>query len=139
MQKIDVKKVCEVAELDYDEVAAHLFPDVGHARLALNRAVKLGTLNANQISKLSLLSGIPIGQLFTGAEWKANSKSNVHVFTNSEFTAELCTDTWTTKLYHNKSMFHEHILHDKRITLVKFIDMLNSEILKFNANADFRH
>lgn len=139
MREINVSAICTAKNLDYDFVAAQLYPGTKHPRLALNRAVKLGLLNQHQISKLSLLSGIPIGQLFTGGDWKAENKEHVHVFTNSEFTAELCTQSWTTRLFHNKSMFHEHILHDKRITLVGFIGMLNSEILKFNANADFRN
>lgn len=139
MQEINVKAVCKSKNLDYDYVAEQLFPEAKYARLALNRAVKIGSLNQQQISKLSLLSGVPIGELFSGG-WKSSEDADgVLRFTNEDYTAELCTRTWVTKIYHKKSMFHESVIHGGGVTLSAFIDVLNSEIIKYNANADFRN
>ena len=141
MKEIDIKAICAAKELDYETVAKQLFPENKHARLALNRVVaKDAVLDANQISKLSLMAGIPIGELFTGGNWKASNTEGVYTFENGDFTAKLNTvGIWTTVLLHKNSLFHSEVFHDKKITLEAFIKMLNSQILKFNTNADFRN
>lgn len=137
MKSINIPAVVEAKNLDLNMVASQLFPDNKHPRLALNRVISgVAVLDANQISKLSLLSGVPISELFSGGSWKASNKEHLHIFTNSEFIAELDTSNWTTKIFHNESMFHEHVLHDKHIALTAYLDMLNSEILKFKNNAE---
>lgn len=140
MQRIDITAICKVKELDLSQVAAQLFPKNKHPRLALNRVIAGDSaLDENQISKFSLMTGISIGNLFSGNEWRHASKESIHVFTSTEFRAELDTTNWTTRLFHNESMFHEHILHNGSITLTSYLELLNSEIIKFTANADFRN
>lgn len=133
MQKINIKAIIEGRGLDIEEVAAQLFPRNLHARLALNRVINgEGLLNSEQISKFALLLGVPISALFTGNDWKIAYKETTHVLTNKEYTAEIDTNTWTARLFHNESMLHETILFDKSIALSDFIGLLNSEILKVN-------
>jgi hypothetical protein len=131
MKTINVKDIIEKANLNKVEVAIQLFPDNKFPALALNRVINEELpLDANQISKLSLLAGIPIADMFSGENWKASLKGNVHTFTNGEYRAELNTDTWITKLFHNSSRIHEELIHSKAIPLSDYLTKLDLIIKK---------
>jgi hypothetical protein len=134
--KINLTKIVEamVADLGMSkkEIAVQLFPTNRHPDLALNRVMKEeGVLDADQISKLSFLSGIPIGRLF--GDWDMNTtKDGLHVFTNDQYRAELDTNTWTTKIFKSGSLSHELAIHSGSITLSEFINIINIQIEKSN-------
>lgn len=132
MKTINVKNIIETAKLDKNEVAMQLFPENKFPVLALNRVINEELpLDANQISKLSLLANIPIGEMFSGENWKASLKGNIHTFTNGEYRAELNTDTWITKVFHNNSRIHEELIHSKAIPLSDYLNKLDL-IIKMN-------
>ena len=132
MKKIDLKKIIHAKKLDAKEVAAQLFPTHKHPKLALDRVLAgEGVLDANQISRFSFYSGIPIAELYEGAGWRSTSDGSTHVLTNGDYTAELDTATWTTKVYHKKSLFHEFVIHSSTISLGVYVETLNSVISKY--------
>ena len=131
MKTINVKDIIETANLNKVEVAIQLFPENKFPALALNRVMNQELpLDANQISKLSLLAGIPIASMFSGENWRAELKGNVHTFTNGEYKAELDTDTWVTKVFHNNSRIHEELIHSKAIPLSEYLNKLDLIINK---------
>lgn len=131
MKKIDLKKIIQVKKLDEKEVAAELFPNHKHPKLALDRVLAgEGVLDANQISRFSFYSGIPIAELYTGTGWRSSIKGHTHILVSGEYTAKLDTTTWTTEVFHKKSLFHEFIIHSSSISLSKYIEKLDSEISK---------
>ena len=132
MKTINLKKIIEDQLLDKNEIAKLLFPTNAYPVLALNR-ILAGTavLNADQISKFSLFSSIPIAELYEGNGWKSTIKKNVHILTSGDYVAELDTSTWTTKIFHNESLFHEFVMVSKSITLSDYIAKLN-EVIKTN-------
>ncbi len=131
MKKIDLGKIIQAKGLDESEVAQQLFPTNAHPKLALRRVLKGdGVLDADQISKFSLFSGIPIAELYTGSEWASSIDQNKHVLTSGDYKAVLDTSTWTTKIFHKDSMFHEFIIHSPTIGLSEYIERLNKEISK---------
>lgn len=128
---IDLSKIIEDRQLDKTEVADRLFPEHKHPKMALGRVlVGEGDLDASQISLFSLYSGIPIAELYTGGGWVSTLGESTHTLTCGEFTAELDSKTWTTKLFKNGSVFHQFILSSKSISLEEYIHMLDSEISK---------
>ena len=132
MKTIDLKSIIEKQELGVNEIARQLFPNNKYSRLALNRVMAgKAVLDANQISKLSLLTGIPIPFLFSGEEWGSKAVKDEHIFTNGDFKAVLDTKTWTTKVFHLDSLFHESIIHSGAIPISEYLDSINSIILKF--------
>jgi len=132
MKTIDLAGIIEKQNLDINEIARQLFPENKFPRLALNRVMKKGSvLDANQISKLSLITGIPISELYDERGWKSRYKKDLHILTCGDFRAELDTTTWITKLFHNDSLFHEEILHSGAIMLNEYIKLLDKLILKF--------
>ena len=131
MQTVDIQKIIDQHGLDVDHVAEQLFPGHKYPRLAYNRVKHgKGTLDTNQVSKLALLTGRSISSLYSGEEWKAKTKENLHVFTNGEYRAELDTQTWVTKIFHNNSLFHEAIIHSSTIPLQEYLMEIDKIILK---------
>lgn len=115
--------------LDKKEVARQLFPNNNFPVRALDRAIKGDyALDANQISKLALLANATIGELFSGESWKSDYDGRLHTFTNGEFMATLDPTTWMTRVFHNKSLFHETIIHSKEVPLGEYFEKLNQII-----------
>lgn len=133
MQTINLEKIIEESSLTKKEVAQQLFPGNKYPTLALNRIITGETvLDANQISKLSMLSGISIDQLF--GSWKITSHDRIHVFTNKKYRAELDGITWRFKVFHNKSLFHEEIIFPPGITVNDLLSLLNALIQDYETH-----
>lgn len=133
MKKIDLKKIIQAKKLDPKEVAQELFPTHKHPKLALDRVLAGGgVLDADQISRFSLFTGLPISELYSGAGWKSTIEGHTHVLVSGDYTAKLDTKTWTTKIFHRDSLFHDFIIHSPSITLSEYINRLDLEISKLN-------
>ncbi len=131
MKKIDLEKIIQGKKLDPKEVAQELFPTHKHPKLALDRVLSGdGVLNADQISRFSLFTGLPISELYSGANWTSKTEGHTHVLVSGDYTAKLDTKTWTTKVFHKGSLFHDFIIHSSSITLSEYIGRLDSEISK---------
>ena len=134
MRTIKVKEIIETRGLDIKEVARQLFPKNKYPDLALNRVIKgKNVLDADQISKLALMAGLQLSELFLGENWKATARKGVHVFTNGEFRAELDSETWITKVFHKDSMFHESIIHSGSTPVSEYLSQLDLIINNFKS------
>lgn len=132
MRTIKVKEIIETRGLDIKEVARQLFPKNKYPDLALNRVIKgKNVLDADQISKLALMAGIQLSELFSGEAWKGSSRKGVHIFTNGDFRAELDSESWVTKVFHKDSMFHESIIHSGATPLSEYLNQLDLIINNF--------
>lgn len=133
METINIKQLIENSSLGVLDIAKQLFPNNKLPRLALNRVIaNEAVLDANQISKLALLLGVPIGDLYSSEGWKTKMDpvSKLITFTNANFKAELEVETGVTKIFDNNSIFHELVLHKPGISLNEYVELINSEILK---------
>ena len=129
MRTIDVEKIIKTKKLDKKELAQHLFPDNKYASLALNRVIKGdGFLDSNQISLLADLTGIAIGNLYSGSEWDLKSIDGITILTAGSFVAELDTNTWITKVFDNGSLFHESVIHAGITPLSVYLESLSQII-----------
>lgn len=132
MKTIDIKKIIRAQGLNRNDVALQLFPKNKFPRLALNRVMAgLSVLDADQISKFSLFSGLPIADLFDSENWKAQTekgREQTLILTSGDYRAELDTATWTTKIFHKESLFHEFILHNSSLTLKEYVEKLEETI-----------
>lgn len=125
MKTIDLDKIIKKKKLDKKELAQQLFPGHKYASLALNRVIKGdGFLDSNQISLLSELTGIKIGNLYSGNEWDLKNDKGLTVFTSGNFRAELDTNTWVTKVFDNDSLFHESVIHSDSTPLSVYLTQL---------------
>lgn len=135
MKTIDLNRIIEERELDAKEIAQQLFPGNKYPKLALNRVIAgEAVLDANQISKLALLTGLSIDQLYSGNGWKSTSKAGIITFTNEGYKAELNTETWVTKVFHNDSLFHESIITPGATPISEYLKELNLLISKNQSN-----
>lgn len=127
--KIDLRKIVEQMEMGKKEIAIQLFPTNKFPVLALNRVMSGdAVLDADQISKLSMLSGLSPNEMYSS--WKMESRSGLHVFTNGNYRAELDMSRGTTKIYYKNTLDREFVIHDKHIKLSEYLDMLNIKIEK---------
>lgn len=125
MKTIDLDKIIKTKKLDKKELAQRLFPGNKYASLALNRVIKGdGFLDSNQIVLLSELTGIKIGNLYSGNEWDLKNDKGLTVFTSGNFRAELDTNTWVTKVFDNDSLFHESVIHSGTTSLSVYLNSL---------------
>ncbi len=136
MKTIDLKQIIKDRKLNTNELATYLFPHHRHPAVALLRVKnKKGVLDANQISKLALFTGLTITELFGPSEsWKAKKVSGLYTFTNGDFRAELDTETWLTKVFDKHSMFHESVIHNGSTALSEYLKNLNKIISNYTNN-----
>ena len=125
MKTIDLDRIIKTKKLNKKELAQRLFPGNKYAPLALNRVIKGdGFLDSNQIVLLSELTGIKIGNLYSGNEWDLKKDKGLTVFTSGNFRAELDTKTWVTKVFDNDSLFHESVIHSGSTPLSAYLTQL---------------
>ena len=131
MKTFNLKEIIEKQGLSTKDVAIQLFPSNKYPKLALDRVLAgKAFLDTNQVSKLSMITGIAIDELYIGGEWKATSAKDKLRFTTGEYVAELDTKTWITKVYHNDSLFHDAVIHSGSISLSDYLTELTNLINK---------
>ena len=128
MKSIELRQIVEDNNLDINRVAKELFPTNKYPRLAFNRVASGEShLDAQQISKLAMLTGVSVSDLFNSGTWKMKSnRKGILTFQNEDYTAELDLKMNTTKIFHKKSLLHEEIVHTKTIMLSEYFEKLNS-------------
>ena len=131
MKTFDLKEIIEKQNLVVKEIAKQLFPNNKYPKLALDRVLSgKAFLDTNQVSKLSMMTGISVEELYSGGCWKASTSKDKLKFTSGNFTAELDTETWITKIYHKDSLFHEAVIHNGSIALSEYLTKLTNIINK---------
>jgi len=106
MKDIDLKKIIEVKGYGKREIAELLFPQNSIPVRALDRVLnKVSHLDARQISRFSLYSGIPICELFSGGSWKSSNQDGTHVLETVGYRAEINPDSLAVKIFKKDSLF----------------------------------
>lgn len=135
MNTINLEQIISSRGLDKKEVAKHLFPNNKFPDLSLNRVMSgKAVLDANQISKLALMSGLGISQLFIEKEWDMKKDAGVFKFYKDSFKVELDSKTWITKIFDGESLLHDSILHSEFIPLDEYLKQINLIINKYKQN-----
>lgn len=107
------------------EIGRLLFPSAEHPDLALDRVIKEGrALDTDQLTKLAAYKNISVCAFFSSEKWKARTNNGVHYFENGEYTAELNSKTWVTRVFHKGSLFHDELIHNGSITLSEYLKKL---------------
>ena len=129
MIKIDLRKIVEQMDMSKKDIALQLFPVNKFPVLALNRVMSGdAVLDADQISKLSMLSGLSPNEMYSS--WSMKSKDGILIFTHDNYRAELNMNDWNTKLFYRDTLYHDFILHTRHIKLEDYLDILNTQIEK---------
>ena len=134
MQKIKLAETMEALNLDKREVADTLFPSNKFAIMALDRVLRgEAVLNADQISRLALFANVSLSSLFTGEGWGCKSRGTMHTFTSGEFVAKVDMDSGVVEMFHKTTLFHTVTLTSKSIELTELVEVLNKQILNYEA------
>lgn len=140
MNRINVKKIMADKGLSATQLGKVLYPNNRYPHMAVARLLKEdAALNSDQVDRLANYLGVGISQLYDGAgAWSWVTHKNVHTFTNGEYTAYLDINTFTTRLFHNNSMYHEAIIHSKQTTLSEYLDNINYLIIKHKQENEYK-
>jgi len=131
MKPIDLQKIVASYPLGATALAKELFPTHKYPSMALTRVIQgKAQLDAVQISKLALITGQSVNALFGKKEWLTKSEKDKITFTAGDYTAELDTVNWTSKVYHKDSLFHETVLHSTSIALSEYLQDLSEIVNK---------
>lgn len=133
MQTINLKQLLDDKGLKYEFVGQKLFPRNRYPYLAIKRVMDgKAVLDADQISLLSQITGVPIGLLFEGGNWRGSQKGDIITFTSDKYTAELDVRNWETRVYENGTLFHEVLIHGGGITLSAYLKHLTNIVINKN-------
>lgn len=125
---LDLQSLLTKLNLDRAYIAKELFPGHKHPVRALDRILNgEASLDTEQISKLSLITGMPIGDFFT-SNWSIKSLNKIMTFESNEFKAVLDLDNWTSRVFKKDSLLHEEVLHKTSISLKEYIDGISNII-----------
>jgi hypothetical protein len=130
MKTINLQKIVANYEHGAQAFAKELFPSNKFPSMALARVIQgKANLDADQISKLALITGQSFNSLFGVDAWRKETRKDKIIFTCDDFTAEIDTINWVSKVYHKKSIFHEEILHTGAIVLSSYLATI-TEVIK---------
>lgn len=129
---IDLKEIIKQNGLDKRKLAEQLFPHTKFPMLAMYRVTqKKGLLDSEQLSKLAAILGVTVNDLYKGGSWTMKSTDKVHTLVKGEYLAELNTETWITRIFHNGSLLHEAIIHTGVTRLSEYLEQIDNIIIKF--------
>lgn len=136
MQKINLSKIIERSGIPATEIAEHLFPGNMYPRVALKRVENGdGSLNEEQISKLALLVGLSIEDLFNNSTWKLDDiKDRRLCFVSGQYVAHYDKKTGLTSVFDKETLFHETVISIEGMGLSQYLGMLDQIIEEHREN-----
>lgn len=136
MNEFNLKAIMDLYGLTAKDLAAALFPGNKYPSIALTRVINgEAQLSADQVAKLSAMTGVPIENLYSGEKWTGSrSKEGILTFENEDYKAELDQQSWITKIYHKDSLFFDEVIHNGSIPLSEFLNQLEILILNHKEN-----
>jgi hypothetical protein len=129
MLKIDLVKIIESNQLDFNKISDLLFPMHKYPDLALRRVLKGDSLlDANQISRLATYLDVSVNDLFTVGGWKSQIEDGFIYFESGQYEAFFNRDNWTCQVFHKKKLLHERVIVNPAISLKEFISYIQTII-----------
>lgn len=128
--KIKVAAIIEQYGLNKVALASELFPDNKHPSISLTRVINgEAYLSSVQLSYLAEKLGVSVDSLYSDKKWQAGSKAaGVLTFENDDYTAELNTSTWVTKVFKKGTLIHDTVIHNGAQSLSEYLDSLDKLI-----------
>lgn len=134
-QKFDINKVIEHYNLNVDEVAEALFPNVRYKRSALGRVLSgEATIDTEQIQKLASLAGVIVSDLFMFDDWKGSSEDGCITFIKGEYKAKLNYNGAYLTLYKGAEIIAKEITAANSLSINSFINHINDLIKNYGTN-----
>lgn len=132
MKTIDLQRIMDRGGFKTTQMGKLLFPSNKYPNVALKRVLNGETLlDSDQIIRLASFLGVAVSELYGVHGWKYKTENGIYKMENGDFTAELDTKSWTTKIFHKDSVFHEEVIHEGTTTLSEYVTKLNELITKF--------
>jgi hypothetical protein len=129
MKTIDLQKIVANYEHGAQAFAKELFPSNKFPSMALARVIQgKANLDADQISKLALITGQSFDSLFGSEDWRKETKKDKIIFTWGEFRAEIDTLNWVSRVYHLDSILHDELIVNRSLPLSVYLSEVTHSI-----------
>ncbi len=129
---IYIDQIIEASPFTHKEVAAHLYPGNNYPDAALKRVSEgAAKLDSSQIAKLSAMTGLPVGLLFTENKWQRMAAGRKQIFKRQAYTAVYHIDTKITTVLSNNSLFFEDVIGSGSMPVSELLNLID-KIIKEN-------
>ena len=117
----NIKEIVDKSNVDFDVIAASLFPDNQYKTKALTRVLEgKAELKMSQALTLSRLIGISIEELYSNG-WKSRFESPKHFFKNGDVEAVIDTETWKSEIFVNGKLSSSTVIVNSSIALDDYL------------------
>lgn len=133
MEKFDINTVIECYNLNVEDLAKVLFPNVKYPKQAFDRILKNeACLDIEQVQALASYLGVMVHELFTVDTWKATSEDTCLTFLKGNFKVKLNYNNTFLTMYRGNEQVHSEIINNIGLSMTDFINHINNLIKKFN-------
>lgn len=131
MTTFDINKIISLYNLDVDQLAQVLFPDVKYPKIALGRILKgEADMSISRLEKLAAYIGVKPSDLFLIDTWKDASENGYLMFKKGPFKAKVNYHGAFITLYKDGELV-EQVIPGSDMTVQDFVKFLDNLISKY--------
>lgn len=133
MEKFDINTVIECYNLNTEDLAKVLFPNVKYPKQAFDRILKNeACLDIEQVQTLASYLGVMVHDLFAVDTWKATSEDGYLTFIKGKFKVKLNYNNTFLVMYKDDKKVHDEIINNIGLPMKDFINHINNLIKKYS-------
>ncbi len=133
MEQFNINKVIEYYNLNTEDLAKALFPNVKYPKLAFDRVLKgEANLDIIQIERLASYIGVLVSDLFSANTWKSSSEDGCLVMLKGEYKVKLNYNGVYVSIYKNNNLISQNLSSvPATMTVLEFINYIDNFIKNY--------
>lgn len=132
MEKFDVNKIIEQYNIDAQDLAKWLFPNVKYPKLAFDRVLKGETnLDIVQVAILAKYVGVTVADLFANESWRSSFRDNLIVLTKGDYSVEFDPKCTFIRVYKNGEFVDNVLVNLQQSSFEEFINYIDNIIKRY--------
>lgn len=132
MEKFDVNKIIEQYNIDAQDLAKWLFPNVKYPKLAFDRVLKGETnLDIEQVAILAKYIGVTVADLFANESWRSSFRDNLMVLTKGDYSVEFDPKCIFIRVYKNGEFVDNILVNLQQTSFEEFINYIDNIIKRY--------
>lgn len=132
MEKFDVNKIIEQYNIDAQDLAKWLFPNVKYPKLAFDRVLKGETnLDIEQVAILAKYIGVTVADLFANESWRSSFRDNLMVLTKGDYSVEFDPKCAFIRVYKNGEFVDNILVNLQQTPFEEFINYIDNIIKRY--------
>lgn len=132
MKKFDVNKIIEQYNIDAQDLAKWLFPNVKYPKLAFDRVLKGETnLDIEQVAILAKYIGVTVVDLFINESWRSSFRDNLMLLTKGDYAVEFDPKCTFIRVYKNGEFVDNVLVNLQQTSFEEFINYIDNIIKRY--------